>query len=301
MEMRSSVFLCALANTGLETLVCRRLRVIRVSRRGWAAPNAAGGLRFVESRAATVRYFRKHTDHGCGRTSTEAQRRKRSFALNSRKRSAAGDEAAESGPSRSTQTALTLFVVIHFFCIAVVMSSNYSPSPVQQRLTRLFAVYTQSLNFDLNYTPFHLTHATDQDVDHALQYSTAPGADEEQWRDVARGWRVGERRKRYQRLAGVLSFFREDNVVSSRIGQAVASGLANHDEVAVTKVRCRKHFLLPWDRYGESDRGDPDASEYFQTVYGANVLVSSGGVVDVVKIEAPKDVARPRLEGSDNQ
>ena len=74
------------------------------------------------------------------------------------------------GPNATVAGIASLFVIVHFFCVFAVMSANYSPSPLQQRLVRMFSVYTQTFNFDLNFTPYQLTHATDQDVDHSIEF-----------------------------------------------------------------------------------------------------------------------------------
>lgn len=198
------------------------------------------------------------------------------------------------GPSSTVAGFASLFVLVHFFCVFVVMSANYSPSPLQARLVRVLAPYTQSLNFDLNYTPYHLTHASDQDVDHVIEFAARRDATDEQFQPLLAGWRGGERYKRYQRIATVLSYFRQDAATSSRIGQAVARGVVSHQNEEARVIRCRKHFLMPWDRY--SIEANPHADEYQQTVYSANIVRSERGTVDVVKVEAAAEVARPTLQ-----
>ncbi len=208
------------------------------------------------------------------------------------------------GPSPGVASALSLFVLLHFFVVFVALSANTNPSPLQSRLMRVFAPYTQTFNFDLNFTPYQLTQATDQDVDHRIEYTTASETereDSEAWQNITRGWRGGDRRKRYQRMASVLSYFREDSATSSHIARSVAGGVAGHDGEPVKGIRCVKHFLLPWDRYGDSRLGDPNSDQYFQTVYNANVLVGESGVVDIAKIDAPSEVARPTVREEDKQ
>lgn len=202
-------------------------------------------------------------------------------------------------PRSEIQSGLTLFVLIHFFCVFVAIFSNWSPSALQMRLNQVFRVYTGTLNFDLNFTPYHLTHATEEDVDHHVQYLPAgASADEDSaWQDVAYGLRGSDRRQRYQRWASVLAFFRQDDTITARLARAAAATVIRHDGKSIQQIRARKHFLQPWDRLqsGDPQERNPNSDIYLQTIYSANVLSSDRGEVDIVKIDAPAEVAPPTV------
>lgn len=59
----------------------------------------------------------------------------------------------------SDKTFVSLALVMHFFCVFIVLSSNYAPSALQSRLVDVVAPYTKTLHLDPNYAPFHLISA----------------------------------------------------------------------------------------------------------------------------------------------
>jgi hypothetical protein len=63
---------------------------------------------------------------------------------------------------------LSVLIFIHFFCVAVVLSSNLRRSALQSRLVSLFACYTQLLDFDPAFTPYYYTFGRDVDGDARL-------------------------------------------------------------------------------------------------------------------------------------
>ena len=59
------------------------------------------------------------------------------------------------GPSHRTVVSLLLFM--HLFAVGSVLSGNFLPSPLQQRLAATFSQYTRTLHLTPNSLPFHLT------------------------------------------------------------------------------------------------------------------------------------------------
>ena len=64
---------------------------------------------------------------------------------------------ADETPSESTRTVISLLLFCHLFCVVVVLSASYAPSVLQARLLRVLRPYTQTLNLDLDFTPYDLT------------------------------------------------------------------------------------------------------------------------------------------------
>ncbi|MDP7020509.1 MAG: hypothetical protein QGG36_32215 [Pirellulaceae bacterium] len=203
------------------------------------------------------------------------------------------------GPGPTVRGVCTLALLLHFTCVAVSFTSNAARSQLQSRLLAIFSPYTGLLNIDLNFTPYHLTRASAADVDHVVEYLPADAESEEasEWRRVhARsfgGWESTHRRQRWGR---VWSFFRDQDEVTARLARSAAEHLVHRQGVRPKQIRCRKHYLQPWDLVAEGDEEERDANSelYYQTVYSANVLVSDDGEVDIIKISSAREVAPPR-------
>jgi hypothetical protein len=207
-------------------------------------------------------------------------------------------EAAESG----SHPVLSLLLFFHLFCVAVALSGNHFPSALQIRLIDLFAPYLRSLNFDLNYTPYHLTLGTIDDQDHRIEVLPAGGDEQsaEAWLGVPDKARRGERYRRYQRLAAAMGFFgeRQQNNQSALFAGAVAEHFLHQRQITPAQIRCRR--ILPQDRNlvagGTAEDRNPWSERYFSEVYRANTVVG-GGSVSVIKVEEAGQVARPGSGG----
>src|SRR5262245_29887068 len=68
---------------------------------------------------------------------------------------AAPDKPASLDPT--LRSVISLLLVLHLFCVAVVLSSNFRRSILQNELVRIFACYTQLLDFDPQFTPYYYT------------------------------------------------------------------------------------------------------------------------------------------------
>jgi hypothetical protein len=199
-----------------------------------------------------------------------------------------------------TQSLLSLLIFCHLFCVLVALSGSLMPSALQSRLLRLFSPYTQLLNFDLNYTPMHLTQGTLEDVDHQLEVLPA-GQDENDgsaWIALPEaGPRHGERYQRYERLAAAMALS-ADRDTAGLLARSVAGNVWHQDGVKLQQVRCRKHLLQGMDAVsgGTPEQRDPASALYFREAYRVNVIVTSDGQVEVVRAEKTSQVARPDVK-----
>lgn len=75
----------------------------------------------------------------------------------------------------TARSIISVLLFVHLFCVFVVLASNYRRSPLLGRLVSFFGVYTQALNFDPNFTPFHLTTGQTADDDHILEVEMSDG------------------------------------------------------------------------------------------------------------------------------
>lgn len=208
--------------------------------------------------------------------------------------------------SAGLRSTITLLLLIHLFIVALVLSGNYATSSLQARLLRFFSPYTQPLNLDLNYTPFQLTHATADDVDHRIEIlpqgpessPTNDSAGEENWVAMPTpGNRGGERSKRYQRLASALAYFavREDSQTTGLLAKSLAAHSLHQDKVTPQQIRCRKHLLQSMESIegGTEQQRDPNDASYFQEAYRANTICLDDGTVEIIKAAGRGEVAGP--------
>jgi hypothetical protein len=207
-------------------------------------------------------------------------------------------------PSQTGRVLISLLLFAHLFFVVVALAANLAPSQLQSRILSRFAFYTQTLNLDLSFTPYYLTHAGPEDVDHRIEVLPADESpdDDDAWTvlpDVGR--RGSERYHRYQRLARVMSFFSRDDETAARVATAVGASYLHQRDIRPQRVRCRKHMLQSWTAItgGTSAQRDPDDPTYFQVVYDANYVISATGGVGVVKLAGTGEVAQPTQRGSE--
>ena len=205
-----------------------------------------------------------------------------------------------SGSSSPAQTLISIWLVIHLFCIAVALTSNVAPSVLQVRLWDVLAIYTRTLNFDLNFTPYELTHAGPDDVDHRIEVlpANADPAVSANWIVVGMdGFRAADGYKRFQRLAKVTAFLVDSDrdEAAAEVALHVAKYQLHHAGVVPAKIRIRKHWLQSRDvfRNGTPAQRDPDAESYFEVVYQANAIVFDDNTISIVKDEEASQVAAP--------
>ena len=138
-----------------------------------------------------------------------------------------GDSATTWNSTARSIASLVLF--IHLFCLAVALTANQAPSPLQERLLFVFRPYTQLLNFDVSFVRFDLTQETADDADQRIEYLPEGRAvtDADAWVLLSGGIRGSDRQHRYQRLATLMSFFRarEDDSTTAVLASAVATHL----------------------------------------------------------------------------
>lgn len=202
-------------------------------------------------------------------------------------------ESAAIGETARTVISFLLFV--HCFCVVVVLSSNYVQSPLQQRLVTLVAPYTQSLNFDPDFTRFHLTHAAEEHDDHVIEVTLPDAPDQPLMRLPDVGWRGGDRYKRYQRLASAMAFAanREFDSVSGQYARAIGDRVMAEREATRVVVRCYRlpARALQEDGLGLEDPPGPRDRSQYQSIYEADVWIADDSTIQVLKKSSRREVA----------
>ena len=205
------------------------------------------------------------------------------------------------GPSERTRSVVSLLLTLHLIVLAFALSGNFLRSPLQSRVLAVLRPYAQTLNFELDFLPYQLTHATAADVDHRIEVLPAD-ADPDQadaWRVLPdRGFRGGERYKRYQRLARLMGYLADEDASGnglSMIGRGVAENFVMQRGIRTDRIRCRRHMLQDWESVqgGTAQQRNPNDPSYFRVVYAANTIVSDNGRVSLLKISDVGEVAQP--------
>ena len=206
-------------------------------------------------------------------------------------------------PSQTVRQVASLALCIHLFCIFAVMTANIERSPLQTRIVEVLRPYTRVFNFELDYVPYYLTHATEFDVDHQIEILPKNGDPDsrEDWMSISEGrWRGGEPYRRFQQFGKVLDFYAaqqgSDEAPSGFVAKGVAECFLHQRKIEPSRIRCRRHVLQNRDVIiaGTPSQQDPwDETTYFRTPYEANLLVDQAGYVTVAKIDPEGQVAQP--------
>lgn len=196
-------------------------------------------------------------------------------------------------PPAAWHSFVSLLIFGHLFFVFVALGSNYVRSPLTDTVLDRFAFYTRLLNLDLNYTPFHLTHGTDMDVDHRIEVLPRDG---DAWLTLpGEGFRGADSYKRYQRYASTWAYQAAADLEPALFARAVGTHYSQQREIAPRQIRVRKHFQQSREELasGTASQRDPDAPSRFAVSYAANAIVNPNGSVDVVKVEETGQVAVP--------
>jgi hypothetical protein len=203
---------------------------------------------------------------------------------------------------------LSLLLFIHLFCVAVVLSSNFRRSRLQSDLVRIFAGYTQLLDFDPNLTPYFHTLGREIDDDTWLVIDLYADADKPvtaqplvasvRLPEGGTNW-LGDRR-RYFRLAQMVaaSAETEDDDVSGAIARPVAARMMRETQNQRAVVRCIRRMSQPLNLATLNPGYPPDRPTdpaYDVLVYEADVWIDEDGEVQLLKRASRAEVA-PRQQ-----
>jgi hypothetical protein len=206
----------------------------------------------------------------------------------------------------------SLLLFIHLFCVVVVLGSNFRRSRLQSDLVRIFAVYTQLLNFDPDFTPYYFTFGRNLDDDTWLTVELYADANQPvasqtvlntvRLPDGGTNW-FGERR-RYFRLAQILAANadpeNENDDVTGEIARSVGARIIREHKAGRAVVRCVRRMSQPFNLTMlnpgfPADR--PTDAAYDQMLYEADVWIDEDNQVQVLKRASRAEVA-PRQSGT---
>jgi hypothetical protein len=203
-------------------------------------------------------------------------------------------------PSPEVRGWINLLLFMHLFAVAVGLTAYASPSPLQDRLRKVFGPYLGTLNFDLkpNSYPtgrYFQTYGNENDVDFQLEIvGTLPdGATKTELVPDIGLW-PGERQyfQAIANAAGTMALSGNDEL-ESILPRSIAGSLLKQWGAVRGTVSCKSHLPLTPEEVdsGDAHVRDPFDPRRYRTIYEAHVLVSSDGQVDVLKKAAAGEVA----------
>lgn len=203
---------------------------------------------------------------------------------------------------------ISVLLFAHLFCVFVVLGSNYRRSPLLSRLVSFFAVYTQALDFDPNFTPFHLTTGQTADDDHILEIEMVdgPAAGQKFSLPPLRGHWLDHRRRfmavnnLFATQAEFLADERDDanDVSASQATAELAKAIGGYHLREHGGTHCVLKLIHRLSQPQELEalpatfpRDNPRAPEYHTLLYTADVILAGDGSLIATRRQSSRDVA----------
>jgi hypothetical protein len=222
----------------------------------------------------------------------------------------AASGAASLDPHPTLRSVLSLLIFIHCFCVLVVLSSTFRRSALQSRLVSIFGPYTQLLAFDPGFfTPYYYTQGQTSDDDAIIVADLYAEADRpiEQLEilktvtlpDGGSRWLADRRRAiaLAQLMAGYADPENEADELSGEIARGVGSRLMREHGAKRAALRCVRRLSQPLDLstlFANFPPDNPEASEYDEVLYEADVWLDEDGEVQVQRRVAQAEAAPRR-------
>ena len=193
-------------------------------------------------------------------------------------------------PNENQRTIVSLLLFMHLFCVITVLSSNYLPSPLQQRLVAIVAPYTKSLHLDPNFVPFQITSGEDG-LGRLHQWQVIKDG-----RIIARfpdrQWKLAFQHQRQDMFARVGGYYAADESLDDEVSATMARDLARHvlnqsSDNSRLRVRCVRYLEDANPSDATIDGADPFV------IYEADVWQSDSGTMNVLKQTEQRRAAIP--------
>lgn len=210
------------------------------------------------------------------------------------------------------RSVVSLALVIHLFCVGVVLASNFRRSALQTRLISIFAAYTKSLHFDSDFTPYYYTLGRVSDDDTYLAIDLYASADLPVDRqEIASSTRLPEggsgwfeNRRRAIQLAKLLAERAEsesdtDQDVASELARSVGGYAMRQSGNQRAVVRAMRRLSQPYDLTSLNPgfpADKPTDPAYDMTIYEADAWIDEDNQVQVLRRASRAEVA-PRASG----
>jgi hypothetical protein len=206
------------------------------------------------------------------------------------------DDAPEWSPETRTWVSLLLFV--HLFVVVVAVTSYTRPSALQLRLHALFAPYLRNLHLTAlpttyPFARFHLTHATESDVDFAIRVDTTGTDGAKQTITLPEPLQPLVRFRRYQNLAnaaGTLASGDSSDAVASILPKTVAGSILRGAGATSGVIRIEALGLPTEEDVASLAALAKAANEKIANIYEAQVIATPT-TVELLKKSTTLEVA----------
>ena len=202
-----------------------------------------------------------------------------------------------SAPSSATRSIFSLLLVLHLTCVSCVLSSNINPSQLQDRLAGVFSPYTQLLHFHPGFARFHFTGSGSFNDDHFLVIETKEANPRVQLPTAESPW--GLERHRLSALAMEVAFFADREEMAGYYARAVGGKVLREKQLKRMLFSCLHKASQPMDLTllePGLPADNPDAREYFETVYQAEVWIDEEGELTMQKRSVGRNAAPSSLK-----
>lgn len=205
------------------------------------------------------------------------------------------------------RSVVSLALVIHLFCVGVVLASNFRRSALQSRLVSVFAAYTRALNLDPNFTPYYYTLGRVSDDDTYLVIDLYDSADLPVDRQAVAGSlrlpdagsRWLENPRRTIQLARLLAERAEspsdsDQDVASELARSIGGYAMRQSGNQRAFVRVLRRMSQPYELTSLNPGFPPDKptdSAYDMTIYEADAWIDEDDQVQVLRRASRAEVA----------
>jgi hypothetical protein len=200
----------------------------------------------------------------------------------------------------TVKSLVSLGIVIHLFCLAFVLSSNVNPSRLQERICSTLAVYTRTLHLEPGLVLFQFTDGTSLSDNHVLEFSPPDGKTLAAFPENESRW--GLERQRFSAIAFEIASFAERDDIAGYYAKALGGRLLRETKQEHLRLNCIHKISQPLDLTMLDPKlppEDPNAKEYYESVYEAEVWRDEDGELNVQKRSTGRDAA-PSTPASSN-
>jgi hypothetical protein len=192
----------------------------------------------------------------------------------------------------TTSSVVSLWLVLHILCVVCVLSASVNPSALQNRLATVFAPYSQTLHLHPGDVRFPIVSSDALSDEHFLVLETQSGTTKVRLPDQEST--LGLERQRLTAICTGVAYFAERDELAGYYARAVGGKLLRELQQNRAVIRCVQKLSQPMDlAYLEPGfpPDNPDASEYFYTVYEAEVWIDEDGELNLQKRSVGRNAA----------
>lgn len=210
-------------------------------------------------------------------------------------------------PKSEIRTAVSFFLFLHFFALAIAIVGTERTSQLTGALAQVPGLkqYREGLMNTIPYM-FYLTRGMiggELDVDHSISATVRQKDGQEKIVQIPEpGTWPGQRLHRYQTLARNVAIFSDETMGSPEhlglLAQQIARSILRENDGESLQLRCVGRLTLP--AMAEFDPDNPSQRERYRDAYTASAFIMDGDRVELIKKEPARDTAPPPKDRTTN-